>query len=102
MRWVPDGTGRFPRRPHYDWYEIDEACERIVQAFLMRSYSKVRYPVHTNDLTKLVEEEADSLDLYADFEEERNLSIGLRHRAREITDAPPLTRSERRSSAWAG
>ena len=32
----------------------------------------------------------------------RNLSIGLRHRLREITDALPLMRVERRSSAWAG
>ena len=32
--------------------------------------------------------------------EERNLSIGMRHEAREITDVPPLTRSARRS--WAG
>jgi hypothetical protein len=31
----------------------------------------------------------------------RNLSIGLRHRVREITDASPLTRSERRSLAGA-
>ena len=30
----------------------------------------------------------------------RNLSIGLRHGAREITDAPPLTRPARGS--WAG
>jgi predicted ATPase len=33
---------------------------------------------------------------------ERNLSIGLRHGSREITDVPPLTRSECRSSGGAG
>ena len=32
----------------------------------------------------------------------RNLSIGLRHRAGKITEAPPLMRSEHRSPAWAG
>jgi hypothetical protein len=44
-------------------------------------------------------EYAYSLDLTHDGY--RNLSIGLRHRAREITDASRRTRSDGRSSAGA-
>jgi hypothetical protein len=40
---------------------------------------------------------------WSDFKlDQRNLSIGLRHRAREITDASRLTRSERRWSVAVG
>ena len=43
-----------------------------------------------------------SADTILAVEAARNLSIGLRHVVRGITDAFPRTRSEGRSSAWAG
>src|SRR3712207_8129394 len=54
---------RSPRRPHYDRAELDRECELVVSSFLERTYGKVRYPIHTNDLTRLVEEMTDDLDL---------------------------------------
>ena len=70
MKWFPDKTGRFPERPHYEPQELDYACEGIVSAFLRRRYSSITYPIDTNDLVILVEQEAASLDLYADLSEE--------------------------------
>ncbi len=70
MKWVRDTTGRLPERPHYDPAELDQECESLVAAFLRRKHGAVAYPLETNDLTILVEEEVDDLDLYADLSEE--------------------------------
>lgn len=67
MKWLSDSTGRFPQRPYYEGEELDRECEGIVAAFLKREYGSVTYPISTNDLTILIEREAASLDLYADF-----------------------------------
>lgn len=66
MKWVPDRTGRFAQRPHYAPEELDAECERVIAAFLRKKYGKVEYPVKTDDLTLLIEEQAD-LDSYADL-----------------------------------
>jgi hypothetical protein len=66
VRWVPDRTGRFAQRPHYAPEELDVACESVIGAFLRKKYGKVEYPVRTDDLTLLIEEQAD-LDSYADL-----------------------------------
>lgn len=66
MKWVPDRTGRFGRRPHYLPAEIDEECEQVILSFLRKKYSKAEFPVKTDDLTVLIEEWAD-LDSYADL-----------------------------------
>ena len=66
MKWVKDKTGRFAQRPHYLPQELDEECERLIQAFLKKKYGKVDYPIKTDDLTVFIEEKAD-LDSYADL-----------------------------------
>ena len=70
VRWVRDATGRFPQRPHYEPAELDGACEEIVRSFLKSQYGAVRYPIETDDLTVLIEGEAEELDLYADLSRE--------------------------------
>ena len=70
MQYVPDKTGRFVRRPHYEPGELDDECERIITEFLRQKYSRVTYPIATNDLTLLIEQEAEELDLYADLSKE--------------------------------
>jgi len=67
MRWVPDHTGRFRWRPWYDAGEIDGLCEDRVRRFLRARHGRVFYPLSTNDLTLLIEQEVDDLDLYADL-----------------------------------
>lgn len=69
MKWVPDKTGRFARRPHFQPEEIDAQCERLVQKFLSKKYGKVEFPIRTEDLTVLIEERAD-LDSCADLSHE--------------------------------
>lgn len=67
MKWVPDKTGRLPKRPHFDPQELDFECERIVSEFVRRKYDSVKYPLNTNDLVLLVERESSDLDVYADL-----------------------------------
>ena len=64
---VPDRTGRFSRRPHFEANELDEECEGIVVSFLQERYGKVKFPISTEDLQRLIERESVDLDLYADL-----------------------------------
>lgn len=68
MQYVPDNTGRFSRRPHYKPDELDRECENAITSFL-RSRGEVRFPISTEDLTRLIERDTDDLDLYADLSE---------------------------------
>ncbi len=77
MKWVPDRSGRFPRRPHYAPDELDRECEEIVTTFLRATRHRVAYPISTNDLTILIERETDDLDLYADLSREGEDVEGL-------------------------
>lgn len=70
MRYVYDVTGRFRQRPHYELRELEEICEDTVQNFLSARYGEVRYPLLTDDLTVLLEQEVGTLDLYADLSTE--------------------------------
>lgn len=67
MKWVRDASGRLPERPHYAPAELDGECETLVSAFLRRRHGAARYPLTTDDLTVLLEDEAEDLDLYADL-----------------------------------
>ena len=67
MRWVRDGTGRFRWRPFLEASEIDMLCEQRIQRFLFDCYGGVAYPLSTDDLTRLIELDADDLDLFADL-----------------------------------
>ncbi len=70
MRWVPDRTGRFPQRPHYDPQELDAECESVIMSFLGIHRKDVSFPVTTNELTLLLERESGDVDLYADLSKE--------------------------------
>lgn len=69
VKYVRDTTGRFQQRPHYEPNELDVECEGIIRSFLKDLYGQVEFPVETEDLKKLIERDADDLDVYA------NLSI---------------------------
>lgn len=66
MRWIPDNTRRFERRPFYSNEEMESECEAVVTDFLIEVRGAVAYPLTTDDLTLLVERYAD-LDLYANL-----------------------------------
>jgi hypothetical protein len=67
VRWIPDRTGRFPVRPHYELDELEAACEQIITAFLERRYGQIIIPVPTDALRVLIEHEAARLDVHADL-----------------------------------
>jgi hypothetical protein len=67
MKWVADTTGRFQWRPVYQKEELDTECERIVTAFLLQKYGVMRFPLSTDDLTVMIEQDTSYLDLYADL-----------------------------------
>lgn len=67
MKWIKDPTGRFPRRPYYTEDELEVECEAIVQKLLRIRRGCVGFPVTTDDLTVLIEGEAEELDLYSDL-----------------------------------
>lgn len=69
VRWVPDRTGRFRQRPHYEPAELDRELGAVVVGFLLERYGKVAFPISTEDLTVLIERDA-VLDLYADLSRE--------------------------------
>jgi IrrE N-terminal-like domain len=67
MKLVRDTTGRFALRPHYEPSELDHESERIVFSFLQARHGSIEFPLSTDDLTVLIEQHADSLDMYADL-----------------------------------
>ena len=67
MKWVADQTGRFRLRPYYDREELDFECERIASRFLERRYGVCCFPISTDDLTVMIEEDTSNLDLFADL-----------------------------------
>ena len=67
VSYVKDSTSRFFKRPYYQPIELDRECEHIIIKFLESIYSKVQFPVSTEDLKKLIERDADDLDCYADL-----------------------------------
>lgn len=44
-------------------------CERRIEQFLQRLHGKIEYPISTEDLKTLIEEDARDLDQYADLSE---------------------------------
>ena len=67
VQYVRDRTGRFSQRPHFEPDELDRECENIVFSFLKENYGEVKFPISTDDLTRLIERESEDLDLYADL-----------------------------------
>src|SRR5690348_4299301 len=67
VAYVRDTTGRFSQRPHYEPEELNFECEAIITKFIKDLYGEVRFPVETDDLTKLIERDTSDFDSYADL-----------------------------------
>ncbi len=67
MKMIPDRTGRFPERPHYEIEELEEECERVIGSFLLSRYGQFAIPVPTEALVALLEREAEKVDVYCDL-----------------------------------
>lgn len=77
MKWIPDRTGRFAQRPHYEPVELDLECETTITSFLRERHSRVLFPIETDDLIVLLEREAADVDIYADLSGEGNDVEGI-------------------------
>ncbi len=100
MKWVIDETGRFRWRPYYDQEELDIECEQIVSVFLKRKYGEIHFPISTDDLTVMIEEDTSELDLYADISGEGEDIEGLTdffpHKKPAVKIAAELSLDDRR------
>ncbi len=67
VKYVPDRTGRFFERPHYEPKELDSLCERMIGDFYKKHGRELQLPIPTDDLTLLIEEDVSDLDGYADL-----------------------------------
>src|SRR5579871_4840833 len=67
MRWILDRTGRYRWRPYYTREEIERRCEARVHRFLRTQRGAVRFPISTDDLMVLIEQDVDDLDVCADL-----------------------------------
>jgi len=67
MRMIRDTVHGFRERPHYDEAELDSMFERLVADFLERKYGKITFPICTDDLATLIEQDVTDLDQYADL-----------------------------------
>lgn len=66
-------------RPYYEDGELDRLCEQVIYDFLMDMYGKVLLPIPTEDLTVLIERDAEDLDLFADLSGEEGKVQGVTH-----------------------
>ena len=65
--WARDPTGRFPQRPYYTQQHMDFTCEQLVINHLKELHGRVDFPLDTEDLKILLEQQTSDLDLYSDF-----------------------------------
>jgi Zn-dependent peptidase ImmA (M78 family) len=77
MKWIPDATRRFRHRPFYSDEELDAECEIFAANLLRSRHGAVQFPLSTDDLTVLIEREAEELELYADLSREGTAVEGV-------------------------
>ncbi len=95
VKWIPDPTGRFPRRPHYEPGVLDEECERVSEELLLKRWGVVAYPISTDDLLFALDEQA-SVDHYAELDADPSLEVwGI---TKFLKDGKPEVRINRRLS----
>jgi hypothetical protein len=70
MKLLRDPLGRPIPRLYFDIDELNRECEQIVTNFMERHSSGFSLPVPTDDIIRMIEMEADDLDMYADLPEE--------------------------------
>jgi IrrE N-terminal-like domain len=75
LKYIPDKTGRFRQRPHYLPGELDDECESTITQFTREICGDFLLPIPTDVLTKLIERDAGSLDLYSDLSQEEGTNV---------------------------
>lgn len=102
VKMVPDKTGRFAERPHYSPEDLDRECERIVSSFLRKKRGAVTFPIVTDDLHVLIEQEGASIDAFADLsahgEDVEGMTEFFPDRDPKVSISDKLANDERRKN----
>ena len=69
MKLLRDPLGRPIKRLYFKAEELDERCERMIADFMDHRSGGFRLPIPTDDIIRMIEAEADDLDMYADLPE---------------------------------
>ncbi len=86
MRYVRDTVHGFQERPHYSEAELDTMFEHAVATFLKTKYGVVDFPIATDALTTLIEQDVSDLDQYADL---TRYGAGVEGMTEFLRDAKP-------------
>ena len=70
MKLLRDPLGRPIPRIYFKIDELDRECEQIVTNFMDRHSDGFSLPLPTDDIIRMIEMEADDLDMFADLPEE--------------------------------
>ncbi|MGB6091167.1 MAG: hypothetical protein WBG26_16840 [Candidatus Binataceae bacterium] len=77
MKMIPDRTGRFPDRPHWEIRELEQMCEETITSFLRQHFGFERIPVPTEAVTMLIERDAADLDLATNLSDDIHEVFGF-------------------------
>lgn len=69
MKLLRDPLGRPIKRPYFKTEELDERCERIIRDFMDIRSGGFRLPIPTDEIVRMIETDADDLDMYANLPE---------------------------------
>jgi len=99
---IPDRTGRFPERPHWEIRELEQMCEETITAFLRQRFGFGRIPVPTEAVTMLIERDTADLDLATDLSNDIHELFGFtqfeRGRKPQVTIARELWEQRHRNN----
>lgn len=102
VKMLSDPTGRFAERPFYKPEELDRECEVIVSRFLRKRRGAVTFPISTDDLHVLIEEEGADLDSCVDLsnfgEDVEGVAIFYPDRRPEVKISDRLANDPRREN----
>ena len=72
MKLLRDPLGRPIPRIYFKTEVLDERCERKIEDFMDQHCGGFKLPIPTDDLIRMIEMEAEDLDMYADLPEEED------------------------------
>ena len=72
MKLLRDPLGRPIKRLYFKTEELDDRCERIVVDFMDLHAGGFKLPIPTDDLIRMIEAEADDLDMYVELPQEED------------------------------
>ncbi len=69
MKVLRDPLGRPIKRLYFKTEELDDRCEPIIKEFMDRRSGGFSLPIPTDEIIRMIEADADNLDMYADLPE---------------------------------